>query len=149
MRQLHPDELTFSFTPGEIPHGQLAIGPHQTTLAGARVIAAYALEAGDPLPGYVIFSDDDTPYEDILSITMTDQQLRVLDSARIGTPYATVWWDGARIAGPGRLDFRLQPGGNWQLTVLPHPTWQVPFFHREGWLWSGMKLRRHFQIERI
>lgn len=147
MRQLAPDRLDFAPLPGELPRGRLTIGDHQAELPGARIEAAYALEQGDPVTGYLFFTSDDIAYEEVLSITLTDQALQVLDRAWIGAPYQTALLSGTQITGPGRVEFRLEQAGLWRLTVLARPRWRLP--GRDGAGWQGLKLRRHFRLERL
>lgn len=147
MQALRPDDMTFAPLKGEIPRGLLSIGSQQMTLDGARIEAAYHLRAGvDPIDGYLLFTSDDVLYEDVLTITLTDGDLRPLDGARIGAPYDSAVWQGSRIAGPGQVEFSLDRGGDWRLTVLAAPEWRLPLPGTDGWLWRGMRMRRWFRL---
>ena len=148
MKLLPPDRVTLSPPTGDMPQSRLTLGAHQTTISGIRLEAAYLLEDDDPIAGYLFFSSDDVLYEDVLTITLTDPDLRILDLAWIGAPYDTALWQGVRIAGPGTIDFSLDQDGAWRVTILPRPEWRLPLPGTDGWIWRKMQFRRHFRIAR-
>ncbi|MFV0302085.1 MAG: hypothetical protein ACK5IP_14640 [Paracoccus sp. (in: a-proteobacteria)] len=149
MRQLGREEWSFTPLNGEVPHGSLRVGRHQTELPGAQINEVFALGETGSVQAYLIFSSDGIDFEEVLSITLADPALRILDQAWIGAPYSTALWDGARITGPGSVAFALAQDGIWRLTVLPRPEWRLPLPTADGWVWRGMRLRRHFRLERV
>jgi hypothetical protein len=88
------------------------------------VVLEAALTVAD---GYLLFSTDDVPHEDMLSITLLDSAGHTLDAARIGGPYSTGHFDHLRSVPPDTVHFRFSGGMDWTLHVLPAPRWRLPF----------------------
>lgn len=66
------------------------------------------------------------PFEDALSITLTDGSLRPLDYAWLGSAYATGVWRDPAIDGPGAISFRFIDDERWRLGVLAAPRFGLP-----------------------
>ncbi|WP_299838068.1 hypothetical protein [uncultured Paracoccus sp.] len=111
--------------------------------------AAFALDRHDPITGYLFVTNDGNPFEEVVSITLTDSFLHILDRASLGAPYDTALWQGAEVTGPGKIEFSLDRDGTWRLTVLPRRQWRLPLPTSDAWVWRGFSPRRHFRIERI
>lgn len=141
--------MTFTPLPGEMPRGRLVLDGHEVELDGVWMRAAFAFDRSDPITGYLFVTNEGNPFEEVVSITLTYPDLRILDRAWIGAPYGNAQWDGAEIAGPGRINFDLAGNGRWRLTVLPRPQWRLPLPGAGGAVWRGLNLRRHFRIEQI
>ncbi|MDR7035621.1 hypothetical protein J2X36_000356 [Methylobacterium sp. BE186] len=113
---------------------------------GLVLEAVAMLDAQDPIPGYLFFLTDDVPFEDALSITLTDPALRILDTARLGGAYATGAWRDPAIDGPGRLSFRFIDEKRWRLRVLPRPGPRLPFLSEPRGVHRPLGLTRHFVL---
>ena len=149
MRKLGNDHVIVEPVAGEVPRMRLMIGGNEAVVNGRSLRDACVMGPEDPIEGYIFFTDDDSPFEEALSITLTDSRLAVLDQATIGAPYATALLDDVRVEGPGRLAFNLASDTDtWRLTVLDRPEWRVPLLSGKGWQWHGLALRRNFRIER-
>ena len=149
MRAIPADSLDFTPIPGEMPRGRLILGTHEVELSGVWMRAAFALDSQDPVSGYLFITNNDITFEEVLTITLTDLSLRVLDRAWIGAPYNTMLLTDATIVGPGCVDLEIVDEGTFQVTVLPRPRWHLPLPAANTRIWRGTSLRRHFKVRRI
>lgn len=149
MQQLSGDQVSIIPVSEELSRARVVVGDHQALVAGTALIAAYRLDDRHRSGGYLFFTSNDLLFEEVLSVTLTDARLQILDSARIGAPYDTALWQGARVSGPDSVDFDLVEDGTWRLTVLQRPEFRLPLPSTDGWVWRGMKLLRYFTLERV
>ena len=62
---------------------------------------------------YLLFTTDDVPHEEMLRIVLLDQNLNVLDTALIGSPYSTGSFSSLELFEPDTVKFRFIGGSPW------------------------------------
>ncbi len=144
MRLLTPRQIAVS--PDSTGSSAIVVDGRSGRVEGVVLEAAVALDAEDPVLGYLFFMTDDVPYEDMLTVTLTDAGLRPLDRARIGAAYVTGRFGAPRIDGPGRMSFDFIDEKRWHLAVLPRPTLALPFFGDPRGVHRPLRLHRHFTL---
>jgi hypothetical protein len=106
------------------------------------------LEEAVALPGFfLLFTTDDTPFEEVLGIHLYDAALRHLDSAQLGGPYTTGAFSSLQLLPPDRLSFRFIGDTAWTVQVLPRPALRSLFRREPIGVWRGLRLKRHFIVE--
>jgi hypothetical protein len=107
------------------PRCELRIDGRATGLCLSGVVLEAALRCD---AGWLLFLTDDVPFEDMLSIHLLNPAgtLR-LDSARIGSAYATGNFRALRIQPPDTLAFHFMGGTPWSVQLLAVPAWRLPF----------------------
>ncbi|MFA5120194.1 hypothetical protein [Zavarzinia sp.] len=141
------DHRQLGVAPATAGSSAIAVDGHSGRVEGVVLEAAVVLEAEDPIQGWLFFMTDDVPYEDMLTITLTDAGLRPLDRARIGAPYVTGTFRAPRIDGPGRLSFDFIDERRWHLAVLARPTLALPFVGDPRGVHRPLRLHRHFTLD--
>ncbi|WP_255329778.1 hypothetical protein [Paracoccus albicereus] len=149
MQMLPLEDTAWAPLPGENAESRISVGPYHATVPGLALRKAFQLEARDPISGYLFFTDDDCPFEERLSITLTDQTLTILDRVSFGAPYRSANLQDSVVAGPGAVDVTIHPNERWRLTVLPRAEWRLPIPSHDGWRWRGFSARRHLRLDRL
>lgn len=99
----------------------------------------------------LLFTTDDIPYEDVLTITLLDVALVVVDRASLGGPYTTGSFKLIELLEPRSVKFRFFGETDWTVEVLPRRQVRVPLvsdpigvFRRFGW-WRRFVVRRELR----
>jgi len=71
--------------------------------------------------GFLLITDEDTPYEEGLHITLLSRELGVLDTVELSHSYTPGSIRNLRIVDENVLEFTFFGGDNWRLTVLSSP----------------------------
>ena len=77
---------------------------------------------------YLLFITDDVPNEEMLRIVLLDRELRVLDTAMIGSPYSTGSFSALELRKPNMVMFRFIGGSTWTVQLRPTRSWRLPLF---------------------
>lgn len=96
--------------------------------------------------GWVLFVTDDIPYEEALRIYGLDSRMKLVDSAKIGWPYATGSFAGLRLEPPCAVHFRFMREREWTLTLREKPRFAFPFWPDTRFVWRGFRWRRYFTL---
>lgn len=75
----------------------------------------------------LLFTTDDVPFEERLSITLFDPAWRVLDRAALGRMYCTGSFVLLAVEAPRTVRFRFFGDAEWSLGVLAQPQARLPF----------------------
>lgn len=113
-----------------------------TQVSGAILETAIQTNAGP----YLLFLTDDIPYEDFLSVHLLDADGNRLDSATIGSPYATGTFSLLRMKPPNEVHFTFIGETVWIVESLPRPELRIPILSEPKGVRRGGKLRRHFAV---
>lgn len=99
------------------PLCQLALQGHPTgrTLRGRKLVDQFA--AGQR---YVVITDDDNPFEEVLHIYLLDLELNVLDELELSQPYTPGVYQLHRHHEQG-ISFRFFDEGIWSLLIRQEP----------------------------
>ena len=90
-------------------------------LAGLYLDAQYRCSLG-----FLLLSNEDTPYEESLHITLLSPDFDVLDTLEISYSYASGTVRNLKVAGENSLEFSFFGGDKWRLTILESPQrWSV------------------------
>jgi hypothetical protein len=95
--------------------------PTGKVIAGAILRAA--LRWGQFL---LLFLTDDLPFEDTLRMYLLDQDLTVVDSARMGAMYSTGIFSALDLTEQDTVRFQFFDGVLWTLTLLSEEEFAIP-----------------------
>ena len=126
----------------------LTIGGKSTEVDGLVLEAAVRLGGDRGSTGYFLFLTDDIPYEDSLSLVLTDADLRILDSARMGGMYTTGTFADLALDPPARMTFRFFDEAAWKVTLLGEPSMRLPFVGEPAGVHRRFGFQRRFTVER-
>lgn len=140
------DDITLRPQPfNDEPSGEVWIAGRST----GTIVSGCVLEAAVRCRrGWLLFVTDGVPYEDMLTIHLLDERGRLLDSARIGGPYATGSFSQVRVEPPAIVRFRFIDDADWSVRVLDKPRPAVPWWPDARGVWRGARLTRHFELRR-
>ena len=97
--------------------------PTGTTVKGALL---EAVVKADDL--YLLFTTDDTPYEEILRIHLIDDVGNTIESLWIGNAYSTGNFRQLEIMGSDSVRFLFFGDTDWTVSIRPSPRFQIPLF---------------------
>jgi hypothetical protein len=95
---------------------------------------------------YLLFTTDDVPYEEMLRIALLDQDLGLLDTALIGSPYSTGSFSSLELIEPDTVTFRFIGGSPWEVQLLPAPALRLPFFSEPRGVHRPIGFTRRFIV---
>lgn len=95
---------------------------------------------------YLLFTTDDTPFEELLQIHLLDADLRLLDSATLGGIYATGSFSPLESAEPDTFRFRFIGDTDWSVQVLPEVGFRVPLWSEPTGVSRPLGFTRHFIV---
>ena len=128
MLALHPTAIGLRPMDGPediAPRSELLLDGQPTgkTVAGLVLEAAFRTDSGELL----LFTADDTPFEEMLNIQLLDAQLDPLDSAVLGAAYSTGSFGFLAVERPDSVRFRFIGDTDWVVEVLPEPRLRTPW----------------------
>lgn len=130
------------------PARESADGVHQSSVLVAGTDTGLVVPGLDLGPcfrcrhGALLFVEYGDDWEQSMTITLSDSDWRVLDSATLGWSGKTGHLRDVVITAPDTLRFSFFEGAPWQLRVHPEPRFVVPFAA------VGVGLQRPFQWRR-
>lgn len=95
---------------------------------------------------YLLFTTDDTPFEELLHIHLLDAELRLLDSATLGGIYSTGAFSLLESADPDTLRFRFIGDTDWSVQVLAEPGFRAPLLSEPAGVSRPWGFSRHFIV---
>ncbi len=120
-------------------------------MAGAptgKVLDGVILEAALTWGPYLLlFVTDDVPYEEILHIYLLDKDLNTQDTAWLGAMYCTGVFSDLDAAGANTVRFRFFGGLAHTLTLLPKPSFALPFFSDPAFIRRPFKWTCRFRLD--
>ena len=89
---------------------------------------------------FLVFTTDDTPFEDMLHIHLLDDSFKVLDSLTIGAIYSTGSFSEPQLISSNKIVFRFIGDTDWSITILEQAKFVIPYFSsikgvRKTWQW--------------
>lgn len=130
-------------TPEAAPTSEIIVAGMPT----GKVIGGAVLRAALKWNGYVLFFlTDDVPFEDTLSIYLTDADLNVVDSARMYFLYATGIFSDLDLTQDDTVRFRFFAGMVWTLKLLPKKAFALPIISDPRGVSRPFAFFRMFQI---
>lgn len=110
-------------TPELTPQSEIMVAGVPT----GKVIAGAILRAALRWHQFVLlFLTDDVPFEDTLRMYLLDQDLAVVDSARMGAMYSTGIFSALDLTEPDTVRFQFFDGVLWTLTLLSEKEFAIP-----------------------
>ncbi|MFN4118742.1 hypothetical protein [Acidovorax sp.] len=94
----------------------------------------------------LLFTTDDTPFEELLHIHLLDAELRLLDSATLGGIYSTGSFSLLASTEPDTLRFRFIGDTDWSVQVLPEAGFRVPLWSEPAGVSRPLGFSRHFIV---
>lgn len=95
---------------------------------------------------YLLFTTDDTPFEELLHIHLLDADLSLLDSATLGGIYSTGSFSLLESSDPDTLRFRFIGDTDWSVQVLPAPGFRAPLLSEPAGVSRPWGFSRHFIV---
>lgn len=95
---------------------------------------------------YLLFTTDDTPFEDLLHIHLLDADMSLLDSATLGGIYSTGSFSLLDSSEPNALRFRFIGDTDWSVQVLPAPGFRAPLLSEPAGVSRRWGFTRHFIV---
>lgn len=95
---------------------------------------------------YLVFLTDDIPNEDMLHIHLLDENLSLLDSASIGSPYATGNFRSFEMKEPDEVNFRFIGEADWSVKLLQKKKLHIPFVSDPKGVFRKLKFHSYFEI---
>lgn len=114
---------------------------------GRRVPGAVLEQAAQWQSFYLLFTTDDTPFEELLHIHLLDAELNLLDSATLGGIYSTGSFSLLASAEPDTLRFWFIAGTDWSVQVLPEPGFRLPLLSEPAGMSRPLGFSRHFIVQ--
>jgi hypothetical protein len=114
--------------------------PTGTFVAGLVLEAAFSCDSNR-----LLFTTDDVPFEDFLGIHLLDSSLSLLDSAKIGWPYATGTFSVLDVEDRS-IVFRFLSEVPWRLRLLDGPQLRLPIFTEPCYVWRPFGFTRRFVL---
>jgi hypothetical protein len=128
---------------GEIPTSEVLVNGTSTD----KLISGAVLEAAVQWENcYLLFMTDDVPFEEMLSIHLLDDQLNILDSALIGSPYSSGSFSSLELSEPNTVRFHFIGDTTWSLELLSRPGFRVPFISEPPGVKRPLGFSRHFIV---
>ena len=130
--------------PEEVPTSEILVMGQRT----GRTVRGVVLECAVAWNGsYLLFTTDNVPFEEALTIHLLDSEFREIDSAWIGAMYGTGTFGGARLVGSSEVDFEfLGEGTTWTVEILDQPAWRIPFWREAPFVWRPFGFSRCFKV---
>jgi hypothetical protein len=112
-------------------------------LPGAVLEAAYECATG-----VLLFSTQDSPFEEQLDILLLGPDLRVEDRATLGAAYSTGTFRDPVADGGDAVTFSFFAGDRWRAACLPKPAWRWPWAPGSG-VSRPFSLSSRLTVERL
>lgn len=110
-------------------------------------IDGLVLEAAVSCGGnYLLFTTDDVPYEEFLTVWLLDASLSPLDGVTIGGMYSTGSFSSLRLMEPNSVGFRFIGDTDWSIELLSTPVLGLPLVGDPKGVRRKMGLRRYFKV---
>lgn len=140
-------EVTTRILEGEaeadIPKSEIMVSEQPT----GRLISGAILETAVECNGfYLLLMTDDTPFEDMLSIHLLDNQWNLLDSAVLGGFYSTGTFSAMKLEEPNLVHFHFIGETDWSVEVLSKPSFRFPFIPDVAGVKRDVGFRRYFIV---
>lgn len=87
------------------------------------ILLEAAVDTGDAL---ILFTTDDTPYEEVLGVHLVGKDGAPIDSLWIGGAYSTGIFQQLETDGAASVRFRFIDEKLWTITVLPEAAFRLP-----------------------
>lgn len=95
---------------------------------------------------YLLFVTDDVPFEEMLRILLLNDQLDIIDSARIGWIYATGSFSFLEMNEPNIVLFEFIGGTTWSVELLSRHRFRIPFISEPFCVWRRFGFSRYFIV---
>ncbi|MGE8403604.1 MAG: hypothetical protein ACN6PP_18650 [Delftia tsuruhatensis] len=109
---------------GQVPQSRLVLNGNATPIRVDGTILEAAFQWNDL---YLLFTTDDTPMEEMLRITLLDENLQALDKAVIGSMYSTGSFSLLPSDERSLVRFRFMGNTDWSVEILQEPGFRLPF----------------------
>jgi hypothetical protein len=112
-----------------------------------RLADGVLLEAAIAWNGaYLLFTTDDVPQEDFLSIQLFDKDFTLLDRATLGAMYSTGSFSALQFVEPDSVVFRFIGDTDWKIELLRQPVLGLPLLGHPKGVRRKFGFVRHFRL---
>lgn len=130
-------------TPEVTPQSEITVAGVPTGKVIAGAILRSALRWGEFV---LLFLTDDVPFEDTLRMYLLDQDLTVVDSARMGVMYSTGIFSELDLTEPDTVRFQFFDGVLWTLTLLSKEEFAIPIISEHTSVSRPFKFFRRIRL---
>jgi hypothetical protein len=94
--------------------------------------------------GFILFTTDDVPYEEMLHITLISEQFRVIDRIDLGCAYHSAILSNILIRNQASIEFSFFGLERWLLTIDKYASFQLNWRHLTCIRYPCGRWRRHY-----
>lgn len=95
---------------------------------------------------WILFLTDTIPFEEMLGVHLLDRRFNILDSAFIGTAYATGTFTSLKLEVPNKLSFRFIGDTEWSIELLGEWAFRIPLVSEPRGVTRKFKFKRAFIV---
>ncbi|UTW01033.1 hypothetical protein KDW99_07885 [Marinomonas rhizomae] len=96
---------------------------------------------------FLVFTTDDTPFEDMLHVYLLDNSFNVLDSLTIGAMYSTGSFSEPQLISSNKIMFRFIGDTDWSITILDQAKFGLPYFSSIKGVRKTWQCRHYLHVE--
>ncbi|WP_417503455.1 hypothetical protein [Marinomonas gallaica] len=96
---------------------------------------------------FLIFTTDDTPFEDMLHVYLLDNNFNVLDSLTIGAMYSTGSLSDPQLISTNNIEFRFIGDTDWSITILDQAKFGILYFSSIKGVRRTWQCRHYLNVE--
>ncbi|SBS25749.1 hypothetical protein MSP8887_00254 [Marinomonas spartinae] len=97
---------------------------------------------------YLVFTTNNSPFEESLNIQFLDQNCRLLDQATLVWPYSTGSFTLIGLTEPNFIAFKFFEETVWEIALYPSKKLVIPYFSEPAGVWRKFRLRHYFKISK-
>ena len=97
---------------------------------------------------YLVFTTNDSPFEESLNIYFLDRNFTPLDHAVLVWPYGTGSFNLMNLTEPNFIEFKFFGNATWRLELYPKKKLIIPYLSEPAGVWRKFKLKHHFKVSK-
>ena len=127
------------------PESTVLIRGHKTQTTVRGHVLEVAIRCGSD---WLLFTSDDVPYEEGLSIYLLDSRGVILDSAHLVQPYGTGIFSDVRLQPPNQVKFNFNFNGRvaWRVVVHSRAKLAIPWLPDQYGVWRSRRCLRRLSV---
>jgi hypothetical protein len=95
---------------------------------------------------FLVFTTDNTPFEDMLHVHLLDNNFNILDSFTIGAMYSTGSFSEPQLIAPNKIVFRFIGDTDWTITILDRTKLGLPYLSPIKGVRRAWQCRQYLEI---
>lgn len=136
-------KLISDATETDSPRSQLVIDGKEVNSFIEGAVLEACIKHGS---SYLIFTTNDCPYEESLSINLLNQSYEIIDNAVLVWPYSTGSFKILDITQSNLVDFNFFEEKTWQVEIFSSKRILIPYVSEPCGVWRKFRLKHYFKI---